>query len=106
MDGTTPQRFPKHRSRRHRASSPGATGPLREVRGRLALARWVAEALRRSALARVRRSRLLRWRHRAPIARELLLAPPDLRPVDPSFADEVSSGSMGLAGLTATLGDA
>ena len=48
----------------------------------------------------------MRWRHRAPIARELLLAPPDLRPVDPSFADEVASGSMGLAGLTAALGDA
>ena len=62
--------------------------------------------MRRSALARVRRSPLVRWRHRAPIARELLLAPPDLRPVDPSFVDELGYGSLGLAGLTAELPDA
>jgi uncharacterized heparinase superfamily protein len=80
--------------------------PLREVRERLGLAMLVADAVRRSALARVRRSRLVRWRHRAPMAQELVLAPPDLRPADPSFADEVASGSMGLAGLTVTLGGA
>jgi uncharacterized heparinase superfamily protein len=62
-----------------------------------------AETMRRGMLARMRRSRLLRWRHRAPIAQELVLAPPDLRPVDPSFADELASGSMGLAGLTVDL---
>lgn len=65
-----------------------------------------ADGLRRGALARVRRSRLARWRHRAPIAHELLLAPPDLRPVDPSFVEEVGYGTMGLAGLTAELGEA
>jgi uncharacterized heparinase superfamily protein len=65
-----------------------------------------ADGVRRSALARVRRLGLVRWRHRAPIARELLLAPPDLRPIDPSFVDEVGCGSMGLAGLTAQLDDA
>src|SRR5262249_11469785 len=48
----------------------------------------------------------VRWRHRAPIARELLLAPPDLRPIDPSFVDELGYGSLGLAALTAELGDA
>jgi uncharacterized heparinase superfamily protein len=84
----------------------GPLDPLREARDRLGLALLAADGMRRSALARVRRSRLLRWRHRAPIARELVLAPPELRPVDPSFADEVASGSMGLAGLTAELGDA
>jgi uncharacterized heparinase superfamily protein len=43
------------------------------------------------------------WRYRAPAAEELLLAPPDLRAHDPSFADEVASGSFGLAGAVADL---
>jgi uncharacterized heparinase superfamily protein len=43
------------------------------------------------------------WRYRAPAADELLLAPPDLRAHDPSFADEVASGSFGLAGAVAAL---
>jgi uncharacterized heparinase superfamily protein len=79
---------------------------LGEARETIGLALLAADGMRRGALARMRRSRLLRWRYRAPIAHELVLAPPDLRPVDPSFADEVASGSMGLAGLTAALGDA
>jgi uncharacterized heparinase superfamily protein len=79
---------------------------VRAARERLGLALHVADTARRSALARLRRSPLLRWQYRAPIAHELVLAPPDLRPVDPSFADEVASGSMGLAGLTATLNGA
>jgi uncharacterized heparinase superfamily protein len=79
---------------------------MREARDRLGLALLTADGMRRSALARVRRSRLMRWRHRAPIAHELLLVPPDLRPVDPSFVDEVGYGTMGLAGLTAELNDA
>lgn len=58
----------------------------------------------RGALARVRRSRLLRWRYRSEAADELLLAPPDLRVADPSFADEVASGSFGLGGFVASLG--
>jgi uncharacterized heparinase superfamily protein len=79
---------------------------LSEARETIGRALLAADGVRRGALARMRRSRLLRWRHRAPIAHELVLAPPDLRPVDPSFVDEVASGSMGLAGLTAALGDA
>jgi uncharacterized heparinase superfamily protein len=43
------------------------------------------------------------WRYRAPAAEELLLAPPDLRAHDPSFADEVAAGSFGLAGAVAAL---
>src|SRR5262245_60820749 len=102
---------PLRRSRRGPARSrprvyPAAAGSLRAMRERIGLAALAAEGMRRAALARMRRSRLLRWRHRAPIAHELLLAPPDLRPVDPSFADEVASGSMGLAGLTVALDDA
>jgi uncharacterized heparinase superfamily protein len=84
----------------------GALDPLRAVGDRIELALLAADGMRRSALARVRRSPLVRWRHRAPIARELLLAPPDLRPVDPSFVDELGCGSLGLAGLTAKLTEA
>ncbi len=102
-----PPRRSRKRSLRSRLSlSSGAADPLREARERIGLALRTADGVRRSALARLRRSRLARWRHRAPVAEELLLAPPDLRPVDPSFAEEVASGSIGLAGLTATLGGA
>lgn len=73
------------------------------ARERLGLAALAIERARRGTLARVRRSHLLRWRHRAPVADDLLLAPPDLRPHDPSFADEIESGSFGLCGLTAHL---
>jgi len=89
-----------------RPRAPGFSGrasPLDAARDSIGLAVLAAEGLRRSALARMRRSRLMRWRHRAPMVGELVLAPPDLRPVDPSFADEVASGSVGLAGLTVTL---
>jgi uncharacterized heparinase superfamily protein len=78
---------------------------LRVARERLGLALLAADGVRRSTLARLRRSRLARWRHRAPVAHELVLAPPDLRAIDPSFPDEVASGSMGLAGLTVALGE-
>ncbi len=73
------------------------------ARERIGLAALAIERARRGTLARVRRSRLLRWRHRAPVANDLLLAPPDLRPADPSFVDETESGSFGLSGLTAQL---
>src|SRR5262245_54836982 len=91
---------PLRRSRRGPARShprdySAAAGSLRAMRDRIGLAALAAEGVRRAALARMRRSRLLRWRHRAPIAHELLLAPPDLRPADPS-----------LAGLTVALDDA
>lgn len=92
----------------HPAARP-LPGPARgenrliAAREKLGLAVLAVERARRGTLARVRRSRLLLWRHRAPIADDLVLAPPDLRLQDPSFAEEVASGSMGLAGLTAAL---
>jgi uncharacterized heparinase superfamily protein len=67
-------------------------------REELQLAVLTLERLGRSAIARLHRSRLLRWRHRAPAAQEVLLTPPDLRPQDASFADEVAAGLFGLAG--------
>lgn len=91
------------------SKNPGNTlperpaGPLVAARERFGLAALAAERARRRALSRVRRSRLLRWKHRAPIADDLLLAPPDLRPVDPSFTDEMESGGLGLCGVTVRL---
>src|SRR5215472_14603291 len=78
-------------------------GERRGARERLGLAVLAVARVRRGALARMRRSRLMLWRYRAPAADELLLAPPDLRAHDPSFADEVASGSFGLAGAVANL---
>src|SRR5262245_60587678 len=78
-------------------------GQRRSAREQLGLVVLAIERARRGALARVRRSRLMLWRYRAPAAEELLLAPPDLRAHDPSFADELASGSFGLAGAVADL---
>jgi uncharacterized heparinase superfamily protein len=52
----------------------------------------------------MRRSRLLRWRYRSEAAQDLLLAPPDLRVADATFADELASGSLGLGGWAVALG--
>src|SRR5262249_22405868 len=57
----------------------------------------------RRVVARAHRSRLLRWRYRAPAAADLLLAPPDLRTQDAGFADELAAGSLGLAGAVVDL---
>src|SRR5262252_340076 len=78
-------------------------GERRGPREKLSLAVLAVARVRRGALSRIRRSRLMLWRYRAPAADELLLAPPDLRAHDPSFADEVASGSFGLAGAVAHL---
>src|SRR5499427_8828439 len=78
-------------------------GERRGPREKLSLAVLAVARVRRGALSRIRRSRLMLWRYRAPSADELLLAPPDLRAPDPSFADEVASGSFGLAGAAADL---
>jgi uncharacterized heparinase superfamily protein len=43
------------------------------------------------------------WRYRSPAADELLLAPPDLRAHDATFADEISAGSFGIAGAVVNL---
>jgi uncharacterized heparinase superfamily protein len=85
------------------AGTPPADRPATTARDRLGLAALALERARRGALARVRRSRLLRWQHRSPIARDLVMAPPDLRPQDPCFAEEVEAGGFGLCGHTVTL---
>jgi uncharacterized heparinase superfamily protein len=85
------------------AGTVGSHLPLRAARQKLGLAKLAVERAHRGTVARVRRSRLVRWRHRAPVADDLALSPPDLQPLDPSFADEMESGSFGLAGLTVQL---
>ena len=80
--------------------------PLRAARQKFGMAKLAVERARRGTVARVRRSRLVRWRHRAPVADDLVLSPPDLRALDPSFADELESGGIGFAGLTVQMGGA
>jgi uncharacterized heparinase superfamily protein len=86
----------------HRPRFELAATPLRAAREHLRLAALAVDRARHGTISRVRRSRLLGWRHRVPVAQELVLAPPDLRPVDESFAFELARGSIGLAGVTAT----
>ncbi len=50
------------------------------------------------------RSPLLRWRYRGHPIDHLLIMPQDLRTGDPSFASEIYSGHLGLAGEVALLG--
>jgi len=79
------------------AKLPFATGQLtRREHVNLALLAW--KRAQRGAVARLHRSRLLRWRHRAPSAEGLLLTPPDLRAQDSGFAEELADGGFGLAG--------
>ncbi|MGE0628087.1 MAG: heparinase II/III family protein [Hyphomicrobiaceae bacterium] len=70
---------------------------------RARVARLAADRARRSAVARVLGSPLLRWRYGAPVADELLIVPQDLRTADASFADEIAVGHFGLAGRVAYL---
>ena len=93
-----------HGARSGAARAVPAADTRRTAREQIGLAVLAVERAGRGALARMRRSRLLRWRYRAPAVEELLLAPPDLRGRDTSFADEAAAGSFGLAGFVATLG--
>jgi uncharacterized heparinase superfamily protein len=73
-------------------------------RRQIGLAVRALERAGRGAMARMRRTRLPRWRTRGGRAEELLLAPPDLRVLDHSFAAELAAGSIGLGGVVAHLG--
>lgn len=66
--------------------------------------RIAASQAGRKGVAGVLGSRLLRWRYGAPAAEALAMVPQQLRPADPSFADEIADGSFGLV-QSATLGD-
>jgi len=78
----------------------------RRLSERTRLALLAAEEARRRAKRRLYRSPLVRWRYGGPSVEQLLILPQDLRTGDPSFADEVASGSFGLAGALAIINDA
>jgi len=63
MDVVTPPPRTWKRSPLSRLSLSRAAGPLREARQRIGLALLTADGVRRGALARLRRSRLVRWLH-------------------------------------------
>lgn len=85
-----------------------ATKPARDAaltpREQFGLTVLALERVRRRAVASFRRSRLLRWRYRAPQPHDLLISPTTLRIGDPSFANELALGSLGLAGAIAHCG--
>ena len=68
------------------------------------LARLAADRTRRALLSRALRSPLLAWRYGRPTAEELLLVPQELRTADPSFAEELAHGQLGLGGAVASIG--
>ncbi|HXF55047.1 MAG TPA: heparinase II/III family protein [Hyphomicrobiaceae bacterium] len=70
---------------------------------RTSLARLAVDRARRTALARVLGSPLMRWRYGAPVAEELVIVPQDIRTADPSVARELERGYLGLAGQVAHL---
>ncbi len=69
------------------------------------LARIAVDRTRRSLVARALRSPVIRWRYGAPTADELLIVPQELRTADPSFAEELAQGQLGLGGAVASIGD-
>ncbi len=70
------------------------------------LARIVVDRTRRALVARALRSPVIRWRYGSPTADELLIVPQELRTADPSFAEELAQGQLGLSGAVASVGDA
>lgn len=69
------------------------------------LARIAFDRSRRSLVASALRSPMLRWRYGGPNAEELLIVPQELRTADPSFAEELDHGQLGLEGAVASIGD-
>ena len=71
------------------------------ARNRLGLAALAVDHVRREAFARVRGSRLIRWRYRGAAVEDVEISPTSLRPADPSFIEEIATGGFGLAGFVA-----
>lgn len=69
------------------------------------LARIAASRTRRSLVASALRLPILKWRYAAPSVEELLIVPQELRTADPSFAEELAQGQLGLGGAVASIGD-
>mgnify|MGYP000988902589 CR=1 FL=1 len=71
------------------------------TRDRLGLAVLAVDQMRRGAVARVRSSRLVRWRYRGNAVHDVEISPTSLRPADPSFIEEIAEGGFGLSGYVA-----
>lgn len=71
---------------------------------RLAVGRMAALRRRRAAASGVVGSRMMRWRFGAPSAERLSILPQELRTADPTFADELHGGYLGLGGRSMPLG--
>lgn len=74
------------------------------TRDRLGLMGLAVDQARRDAVARLRRSRLMRWRYRTGAADDIVISPTTLRMADPSFADELAVGGFGLDGFVVDIG--
>ena len=79
--------------------------PTLTLAERSRLARIAADRTGRSLMARLLRSPALKWRYGAPAADELLIVPQELRTADPSFAEELAQGQLGLGGAVASIGE-
>ncbi|MGI9479118.1 MAG: heparinase II/III family protein [Hyphomicrobiaceae bacterium] len=79
--------------------------PTLTLTERSRLARIAVNRTRRSLVARALRSPVIKWRYGAPTAEELLIVPQELRTADPSFAEELAQGQLGLGGAVASIGD-
>lgn len=71
---------------------------------RLAVGRMAAARRRRAAASGIVGSRMMRWRFGAPSAERLSILPQELRTADPTFADELFGGYLGLGGRSLALG--
>ena len=69
------------------------------------LAKLLVDRTCRAASARLKQSPLLNWRYGPAYAEKLLLMPVELRQVDPTFANELEFGHIGLAGTLVIVGD-
>lgn len=78
-------------------------GDAMSARDRLGLAVLAVDEMRRGAIARVRRSRLVRWRYRGAAVEDVEISPTSLRPADPSFIEEIAIGGFGLSGYVARI---
>lgn len=98
-----PTGMAKHTEDSGRPRTGAAKSEALSSREKLGLAALAVDQARREAVARIRRSRLMRWRYRTGVAEDVEISPTSLRPADPSFADELAVGGFGLAGYVAQI---
>lgn len=82
-------------------STGGSRHEAPRERGALGLAALAIDHVRRETVARIRGAGALRWRGRA--VEDIEISPTSLRPVDPSFIEEIAVGGFGLSGFVAPI---